>query len=132
MAKIKSVNALIDHVFDDYRKYDVELSGLFFDFDVKMKEKDIIEAYKYIQHEINGDIIYRVKKGVNFDPETEFLTEEEVDAYFEDKIMSEGEFEEVYEGNCQGFLESFNGNETFVRAMYDDDTDKYEVLSFVF
>lgn len=104
-------------VLEDYRKENVELSSLFFDFKVKLSEKQLLEIYADIQHVINGDAVMRLEN----------VRIEDVDAP-NDKIwgteaenfIPAGMYENIYEGNYKDFLESFNGREEeagFCRVM---------------
>lgn len=93
-------------VIDDYRKNDTELNGLFFDFPVKMKAKDLLQVYTDIQHDINGDYVVRLK---DFRIVTSEDSEDSVIIGTEVDLIPEGEYEYTYEGNMRDFLEYFNG-----------------------
>ena len=104
---LTTVDELENYIYDEYRKYDTELNGLFFDVNVKMKEKDIIIAYANIQKNINGDDVIRLL-------EPEIKHENDGDNYIwgiDADLIPENEYENMYEGNCKDFLESFNDKE---------------------
>lgn len=104
---ITTANELENYIYDEYRKYDTELNGLFFDVQVKMVKKDILTAYANIQKNINGDDVLRL-----LEPELEDIGEERPNIWGTDTdLIPEGEYEEIYEGNCKDFLESFNDKE---------------------
>lgn len=105
---ITDQKAMYDYVIMEYQKYDTELNGLYFDFDVRMKEREILDTYALIQYTINGDEVVRIEKDVQEEP-----------------LIPEGEFEGIYEGNCMEYLERYN-NSNFAR--YCDD----EKLDFIF
>ncbi len=111
---ISTRKEFFDHVMEEYRKDDVELSSLFFDFNIKMKKVDILETYAELQDTINGDDVVRMENGGPVD-----------------ELIPAGEFEDVYEGNCKEFLERFNdGNivDGYVFARFDGD----DCLDFIF
>lgn len=100
-------NEIENHVYDEYRKYDTELNGLFFDFPVKAPEKVLLFAYANIQKNINGDSVMRLEN-----PEIEETNEPNDNIWGKDvDLIPEGEYEDIYEGNMKDFLESFNGRE---------------------
>lgn len=104
---ITTADELENYIYDEYRKYDTELNGLFFDVHVKMKEKDILRAYATIQKNINGDDVIRL-----LEPEIEETDEPNDNIWGIDAdLIPEGEYEDIYEGNCKDFLESFNEKE---------------------
>lgn len=104
---ITTADELENYIYDEYRKYDTELNGLFFDVQVKMKEKDILRAYAAIQKNINGDDVIRL-----LEPEIEETDEPNDNIWGIDAdLIPEGEYEDIYEGNCKDFLESFNEKE---------------------
>ncbi len=107
---ITSSKEMVDHVLDEYRKDDAELSSLFFDFGVKMKKADILSAYAELQRIINGDSVIRLEDGKEAD-----------------EFMPNGMYTEIYEGNCMAFLEGFNDSNAFARFL-DDNTR----LDFIF
>ena len=109
-AVITSPDEMIDKVFEEYRKYDSELCSLHFNFDVKMKKSDILEAYAEIQRRINGDDVVRIENGKEAD---ELIPDDPV-------------YDEIYSGNLMEYLESFNGNKEFVRIVEN------EISSFIF
>ncbi len=106
---IKTPADMYQRVKDEYFKYDTELNSLFFDFRVRMSKKDILETYAELQHDINGDFVGRFENNKEQD----------------ELIPHTPDWDEVYEGNCKDFLESFNGSDEFRR--YNDE----ERLDFV-
>ena len=84
---------LYDYVYDNYFENCVELSSGFFNFNVKMPKKDILFAWKYLEEKINEDEVFREENGQIFD---------------EEDFVPEGEYEDIYEGNCMVFLDAFN------------------------
>ena len=75
---------------------------LHFDIDVIMKKSEILKTYRRIQKNVNGDEVCRITSDGN---ET-------------NDLIPEGEYEELYMGNCMKFLKSFNDNNLFVRYCY--------------
>ena len=63
MKTITSGSELENYILEEYGKHDVELSSLFFDVEVSMKQRDILETYQSIQYTINGDYIVRMENG---------------------------------------------------------------------
>ena len=118
---ITSSNDLENYILEEYNKDSVELSSLFFDVQVCMPKRDILEAYQSIQSLINGDYVGRfyIKK----DKVGNIVKCEEREAFIED-----GEFEDIYEGNCKDFLKSFNGKEVEIGFCRFDDG---ELLDFI-
>ena len=57
MKTITSGCELKNYILEEYHKYDVELSSLFFDVNVCMRESEILETYASIQKIINGDSV---------------------------------------------------------------------------
>lgn len=120
--KITSGKELEDYILKEYSKYDVELSSLFFDVEVCMKESEILKAYANIQRIINGDSVIRYKD-ITTDNEGNIVGGDEAEDF-----IPEEKYDSVYDGNCKDFLESFNGKELetgFCR--YDEDN----LLSFI-
>lgn len=118
---ITDSDELEDYILEEYNKESVELSSLFFDVQVCMPKRDILEAYQSIQHLINGDYVGRFDAVKDMDGN--IIDWEERDTFIED-----GEFEDIYEGNCKDFLNSFNGKEAetgFCRF------DNEELLDFI-
>lgn len=103
--KITSGCELEDYILEEYSKDDVELSSLFFDVEVHMKESEILETYADIQDIINGDCVIRYATIIT-DDDGNIIGGEEAD-----KFIPEGEYKSIYDGNCKDFLESFNGKE---------------------
>lgn len=87
-------DALYWYVKNDYMNYDQELSSLHFDVNVCMRKRDILEVYRQLQKDINGDEVVRLVNGVE-----------------REDFIPKGEYKDVFEGNCKDFLESFNGRE---------------------
>lgn len=113
---------IYDKVMEDYRNNDVMLNGLFFDFNVEnIKKIDLIEVYKEIIYDVNGDYVIRVKNPV-YDKDKEFIisgTEVELD---------DGSMDELYTGNMKDFLESLNDNDLgIVRLMEYEDGENGEI-----
>lgn len=92
-----------DKILNDYHDNDVELNSLFFDFDVKMQEKELLELYADIQQKINGDTVMRLE---NIQAKDDEVWGEEAE-----NLIPDGMHEDVYEGNYKDFLESFNDRE---------------------
>ena len=106
MEIIKTSQELYEHVMSDYKKYDTELNSLFFDFPVHMFKSDILAAYKCLQHDINGDYVTRFKS-----PKQEVLENGVVIIYGDCEKSLVPEYDEIYDGSCKEFLESFNDKE---------------------
>lgn len=106
MEIIKTSQELYEHVMSEYKKDDEELNSLFFDFPVHMFKSDILAAYKRLQHDINGDYIVRLKN-----PKQEILNNGDIIIYGDSEEPLTAEYDEIYDGNCKDFLESFNDKE---------------------
>lgn len=131
---------IVDKVLTDYRKYDTELSGEFFNFQVRATEADILEAYAYLQEMINGDYVTRlsdIKISYDSDSDTHVATGHECELVTPEQRVT------VYEGNCKAFLESFNGHDRemetgLCRFIDGDDVNEEDgiisgnILDFVF
>ena len=94
-------------IYEEYRKYDTELNSLFFDFQVKMPEKELLKIYSEVVHGINGDDVAKLEdvKIQLSDFSTNTIIGKRMD------LIAEGQYEEIYEGNFKEFLESFNNRE---------------------
>lgn len=66
MKTLKTAKELYDHVAQEYRKYDTELNGLFFDVPVQMPKYEILRAYQQLQKDINGDDVVLLKDETEF------------------------------------------------------------------
>lgn len=102
---LQSIDEIKEYVLNEYRNESTELNGLFFDFDVNMTKKDIIQAYIDIQRIINDDIVIHLNNpNITQKNEDDYIwgTETECD----DDYMNEN-----YNGNMMTFLESFNDKE---------------------
>lgn len=99
-------NSIIDKVCINYRKYDTELTSLFFDFPVKADKNLLLEAYAHIQKACNGDTVVRLINPVL----TKNGDEKELEGKKMDSFFTKDE-NGIYEGNYKDFLESFNGRE---------------------
>lgn len=118
---LTSADELEDYILSEYDKYDTELNSLFFDVQVNMLEREILEAYKSIQLLINGDFVGRYHV-VNQDGE--LLIGDEYDDF-----IPEGKYRSIYTGKAKDFLEWFNGREESTGfCRFDDD----ERLDFIF
>lgn len=106
MKIIKNSQELYEHVMSEYKKDDEELNSLFFDFPVRMFKSDILTAYKHLQHDINGDYVGKLKN-----PKQKVLDNEDIIIYGDSEESLTAEYDEVYDGNCKDFLESFNDKE---------------------
>ena len=134
MKAFKTAKELYNYVTDEYRKYDTELNGLFFDVPVQMPEYEILQAYRELQKDINGDDVVFLKD------ETEFVLHDGETRVFGTvmPIVEGCGFDDIYTGNCREFLESFNGKENEHHLYRLDDTMKNgnniggEKLLFVF
>ena len=71
-----------------------------------MSKSDILVTYEHLQHDINGDCIIKLKN-----PKQETLDNEDVIIYGDSEEPLTDEYDEVYDGNCKDFLESFNDKE---------------------
>lgn len=123
---IMDPDELFEAVTKAYESNSTELSGLFFDFKVKMKKRDILVTYGELQSRINGDVVGQYKNGTFHD-------------YSEPEFADEPEYQELYTGSCMKFLESFNGNDAFRRCnccAEEDECEKcdgtYDLCEFVF
>lgn len=134
MKTLKTAKELYDYVTQEYRKYDTELNGLFFDVPVQMPQYEILRAYQQLQEDINGDDVVLLKD------ETEFVLHGGETGIFGTviPIVAGSGFDEIYTGNCKEFLESFNDQEEESHLYRLDDTVKNgnniggEKLLFVF
>lgn len=94
-------------IYEEYRKNDTELNSLFFDFQVKMPEKELLKIYSEVVHVINGDDVIKLEdvkiQSSNFSTNT--IIGRKMD------LIPEGQYEEIYEGSFKDFLESFNNRE---------------------
>lgn len=99
-------NSIIDKVCINYRKYNTELTSLFFDFPVKADKNLLLEAYAHIQKACNGDTVVRLINPVL----TKNGDEKELEGKKMDSFFTKDE-NGIYEGNYKDFLESFNGRE---------------------
>ena len=84
---------LFDYVVEDYQKCSVELNTAYLNFKVKMPEKEILLAWKELEETVNSDYVCRIENDVKYDENCDFIPE--------------GEFEDVYEGNCMEYLDNF-------------------------
>ena len=105
---IDTKEKLIERVKKDYEEHDDELNSLHFDFNVKMRERDILDAYERLQWTINGDTLLRIgpngrKVALFTDADTK-----------------------IFEGNCKDFLKSLNGG-SYLRK-----TAEEEIVDFIF
>lgn len=94
-------------IYEEYRKNDTELNSLFFDFQVKMPEKELLKIYSEVVHVIDGDDIMKLEdvKIQSSDFSTNTIIGRKMD------LIPEGQYEEIYEGSFKDFLESFNNRE---------------------
>lgn len=94
-------------IYEEYRKYDTELNSLFFDFQVKMPEKELLKIYSEVVHVINGDDVAKLEdvKIQLSDFSTNTIIGKRMN------LIAEGQYEEIYEGSFKEFLESFNNRE---------------------
>lgn len=106
--KFTSAASIKEKVYADYAKYCEELNSNFFDFEVEGTKGMLLRVYAEIQNRINGDAVVRLHNanvGFNEDLETivsGLVIDEEFDSF--DK--------EIFTGNYQKFLESFNEKES--------------------
>jgi hypothetical protein len=84
-----------------------------------MKKKDILLAYANIVKNINGDSVIRLSKPIKIEKNE---SEDENVWGTEEHLIPEGEYDEIYEGNCKDFLENFNGKES--------ETGLYRVMDY--
>jgi len=94
-------------IYEEYRKNDTELNSLFFDFQVKMPEKELLKIYSEVVHVIDGDDVMKLEdvKIQSSDFSTNTIIGRKMD------LIPEGQYEEIYEGSFKDFLESFNNRE---------------------
>lgn len=94
-------------IYEEYRKNDTELNSLFFDFQVKMPEKELLKIYSEVVHVINGDDVIKLEdvKIQSSDFSTNTIIGRKMN------LIPEGQYEEIYEGSFKDFLESFNNRE---------------------
>ena len=94
-------------IYEEYRKNDTELNSLFFDFQVKMPEKELLKIYSEVVHVIDGDDVMKLEdvKIQSSDFSTNTIIGRKMD------LTPEGQYEEIYEGSFKDFLESFNNRE---------------------
>lgn len=102
---IKTADDMYKRVRDEYDKYDTELNGLFFNFQVRMPVRDIMETYAKLQYDINGDSVLRFENGKEADQ----------------LVPNTPDWDKVYEGNCQTFLEYFNKHKELGFRRYNDE-----------
>ena len=102
---ISNQKDLYNYVTTEYQKYDVELNSLFFDFPVHMLMSDILTAYEILQHDINGDLVIKLKN-----PQIE-TTENGIFIWGSEMEPLGLDNDVIYTGNCKDFLESFNDKE---------------------
>lgn len=124
---ITSKKDLIKYIYSDYQKYAVELNSLHFDVNVKMSERDILEAYAEIQHNVNGDFVCRLEN-----PSKNCIEDNIADEFIPNTSLY-SKYDEIYEGNCKDFLESFCGKEyeTGFARLCDDEEGNVELLDFI-
>ena len=119
---IKTGSELENYILEEYLKDNVELSSLFFDVMVSMKEKEILETYQSLQSIINGDCVMRLEN-IKSDEDGNVIDGDEAEEF-----IPEGYYEDVFTGNCKDFLESFNGREAETGlCRYDEG----ELLDFI-
>lgn len=94
-------------IYEEYRKNDTELNSLFFDFQVKMPEKELLKIYSEVVHVIDGNDVMKLEdvKIQSSDFSTNTIIGRKMD------LIPEGQYEEIYEGSFKDFLESFNNRE---------------------
>ena len=85
-------------IYEEYRKYDTELNSLFFDFQVKMPEKELLKIY--------SDVVKLEDAKIQ---SSGFSTNTIIGRRMD--LIPEGQYEEIYEGSFKEFLESFNNRE---------------------
>lgn len=122
MEIIKTSQELYEHVMSEYKKDDVELNALFFDFPVHMFKSNILAAYAHLQHDINGDYVTRFKS-----PKQKALENGVVIIYGDREKPLASEYDEIYDGNCKEFLESFNDRELETGICRIDGTQKGKI-----
>lgn len=106
---ITTTKELENYVYNEYHNDDIELNSEFFDVQVKMPKKDILTAYANIQDTINGDAIVRLTN-INLASFEGYVGRCTIDTTEVD-LIPEGEYEDIYEGNCKDFLRGFNYKE---------------------
>lgn len=116
-----NADELFKYVYDAYMNDSVELSSAYFDFNVKMPEKDILLAWKLAQENINGDYVYRSAGTKEWIDETRPVYDED------DNFVPEGEYEDIYEGKAGEFLSKFN-DRRFGRRDYEDSPEEFDFI----
>jgi len=112
MKTITNPKELYSFIIESYNKESTELNSLYFDVNVTMTEKDILETYRYIQEDINGDEVYRLNN----------------DGSIAEIFIHEGEFNNIYTGNCMDYLKTFNDKNIFARYCYGDLSERLDFI----
>lgn len=138
----KMINKFIyDKVTNDYRNESVELSNLFFDFDVKdVPGKDILDTYAELQKDINGDYIVHIQDAdIDEDDDNNLIG----GILLNEEDSSWGDFwgdafDEAYTGNVMKFLETYPAEDYEIYRVMDLEVDENNnvisgnVLDFIF
>lgn len=106
MQTLTTYNEIFDKVVEDYHNDSVELNSLFFDFNVKLSVKELLQVYTDLQSHINGDSVLHL--------ENPYIEEkDDTDNYIwgVETECTDTNLNDIYEGNMKDFLESYNGNE---------------------
>jgi hypothetical protein len=111
-----NADELYEYVHDYFMNSSVELSTAYFGINVRMREKDILLAWKMAQEDLNGDYVYRDGDG---DGENDS----------DEDFIPEGEYEDIYEGIAEEFLNNFKDTR-FHRKDYPGEED--EEFDFIY
>lgn len=100
-----SKEVIVKKIIAEYNEHDTELNASFFDFNVNMTVKDIMETYAYIQMKINGDTVVCLR-----DIEISSIAPNSYVWGYEQENPYETT-DKTYNGNLKDFLEQFVGKE---------------------
>lgn len=101
---------LYDKIMNDYHKEDVELSGMFFDFDAEelgynLTLLELLGTYVKLQYDINGDYVVRVDGIVK--------NNENVVSGETIEFLNNGKLDEIIKGNLREHLERLGKDNVF-------------------
>ena len=104
---LRNKKAVYHKVMDDYCCYDTEINSLFFDFDVAMTKDELLEVYRELMLDINGDFVVHLS-----DVEIIGPTEEDTTVYIKGIECADPTITEtLFVWNMKEFLESHNEKE---------------------
>lgn len=101
---------LYDKIMNDYHNEDVELSGMFFDFDAEelgynLTLLELLGTYVKLQYDINGDYVVRVNGIVK--------NNENVVSGGTVEFLNNGKLDEIIKGNLREHLEQLGKDNIF-------------------